>query len=77
MANRLFSLLLFLALVVTGCASESVEQPAADAAEEPQSEYLEDLIITDLAEGDGNMISAGQTAVSHYTLWLRDVTQEG
>ena len=34
MANRLFSLLLFLALVVTGCASESVEQPAADAAEE-------------------------------------------
>ncbi|MDE2996650.1 MAG: FKBP-type peptidyl-prolyl cis-trans isomerase [Bacteroidota bacterium] len=77
MANRLFSLLLFLALVVTGCASESVEQPAADAAEEPQSEYLEDLIITDLAEGDGNMISAGQTAVAHYTLWLRDVTQEG
>jgi FKBP-type peptidyl-prolyl cis-trans isomerase len=34
------------------------------------------MVITDLVEGDGNMIAAGQTAVAHYTLWFRDVSAE-
>jgi len=74
--SRFLSVSLFaIAFLVAGCASENADV-AADAEEAEVPEYLEDLIITDLVEGDGNMISAGQTAVAHYTLWFRDVSAE-
>lgn len=73
--SRILSLSLFaLVFLIAGCASENADVAAEVDAEAP--EYLEDLIITDLVEGDGNMIAAGQTAVAHYTLWFRDVTAE-
>ena len=73
--SRILSLSLFaLVFLIAGCASENADVAAETDAEAP--EYLEDLIITDLVEGDGNMIVAGQTAVAHYTLWFRDVTAE-
>lgn len=77
MMSRFLSVSLFaLALLVAGCASENAEV-AADAEEAEVPEYLEDLVISDLVEGEGQVIQAGQRAEVHYTVWFRDTSAEG
>jgi FKBP-type peptidyl-prolyl cis-trans isomerase FkpA len=43
---------------------------------EPPSQPPAELVITDLAEGEGQAIAAGSTAVMHYTGWLFDPAAE-
>jgi FKBP-type peptidyl-prolyl cis-trans isomerase len=84
MSRLFFASLFAVALLFAGCASESTETanvPAAEsedapAADNSTTDYLDDLVITDLVEGDGPMVQAGQRAVVHYTLWFRDASAE-
>lgn len=70
-------------LLFAGCASENTETADAPESEDASTagnalpEYLDDLVITDLVEGDGRMVEAGQRAEVHYTLWFRDPSVEG
>jgi|GEM_PF-740862 len=59
-------------LLLTGCTSEDSGSVDNDSAA-----YLEDLVITDLVEGEGQVIQAGQRAEVHYTVWFRDSSAEG
>lgn len=63
-------------LLLAGCASEEADVATDTEATNAAPEYLEDLVITDLVDGDGQMIQAGQRAEVHYTLWMRDTTAE-
>ncbi len=72
MTSRLFFVGLFAAFfLLTGCASDGAESTDAST-----DDYLADLVITDLVEGDGQMVGAGQRAEVHYTLWYRDTSAE-
>jgi FKBP-type peptidyl-prolyl cis-trans isomerase len=42
----------------------------------PAAEPVEELMIETLAEGEGDAIAAGDTAVVHYTGWLYDPQAE-
>jgi FKBP-type peptidyl-prolyl cis-trans isomerase FkpA len=46
------------------------------AGAEPPSQPPAELVVTDLAEGQGDAIAAGSTAVVHYTGWLFDAAAE-
>lgn len=71
--HRLFTAsFLALILLLAGCASEGTETASDAETETATPEYLDDLLINDLIEGDGQMVQAGQRAVVHYTLWFRD-----
>ena len=79
MKNILSSGLLVLFLILSGCASEATDTSTDQAGPEaaaPADEPLADLVITDLVEGDGQLVQAGQTALVHYTLWFRDPSME-
>lgn len=60
----------FLAPALTGCAPGG-EGPAEMPAEPPA-----ELVIVELAAGEGPAIAAGSTAVVHYTGWLFDPAAE-
>jgi FKBP-type peptidyl-prolyl cis-trans isomerase len=56
----------FSAPTIVGCT------PPADPPSEPPAE----LVITQLAAGEGDAIAAGSTAIVHYTGWLFDPAAE-
>lgn len=83
MSRLFFASFFAVTLLFAGCASESTESADATASESAPAtdtaapEYLDDLVITDLLDGDGRMVQAGQRAQVHYTLWFRDASAEG
>jgi FKBP-type peptidyl-prolyl cis-trans isomerase len=56
----------FLAPALAGCS------PGGDGPAEPPAEPPAELVIIELAAGEGPEIAAGSTAVVHYTGWLFD-----
>jgi FKBP-type peptidyl-prolyl cis-trans isomerase len=56
----------FLAPALTGCG------PGGSGPAEPPAEPPAELVIIEVAEGEGPAIAAGSTAVVHYTGWLFD-----
>ena len=60
----------FLAPALTGCA------PAGEGPTEPPAEPPAELVIIEVAPGEGAAIAAGSTAVVHYTGWLFDPAAE-
>jgi FKBP-type peptidyl-prolyl cis-trans isomerase len=50
--------------------------PLMTAQVSPAAEPVEELMIETLAEGEGDAIAAGDTAVVHYTGWLYDPQAE-
>jgi FKBP-type peptidyl-prolyl cis-trans isomerase len=56
----------FLAPALTGCA------PGGEGPSEPPAEPPAELVVIELAAGEGPEIAAGSTAVVHYTGWLFD-----
>jgi FKBP-type peptidyl-prolyl cis-trans isomerase FkpA len=60
----------FFVPTLVGCSPPGNGQPAAP------SEAPSELHITELAAGEGEAISAGRTAVVHYTGWLFDPAAE-
>lgn len=69
---RRFALLTasFFVPTLAGCSPPGDGQPAASP------EAPTELVIIELAAGEGEAISAGQTAVVHYTGWLFDPEAE-
>lgn len=80
-----FAPALTLMAFVAACSGGDAQQnaaPAADTAAAPaQAEAATaaapvapptELVVTDLAPGEGEAVAAGQTAVMHYTGWLWD-----
>jgi FKBP-type peptidyl-prolyl cis-trans isomerase FkpA len=61
---RRFAMLVASFFLPTVVGGESPSQPPAE------------LVITELAEGEGEAIAAGSTAVMHYTGWLFDPAAE-
>jgi FKBP-type peptidyl-prolyl cis-trans isomerase len=60
----------FLAPALSGCA------PGGEGPAEPPAEPPAELVILEVAPGDGPAIAAGSTAVVHYTGWLFDPAAE-
>ena len=67
MTSRLSAFVVVLFLLVAGCGDGAIEQLDTGA------DTLPDLLITDISLGEGPAVAAGQIAVVHYTIWLRDV----
>ncbi len=60
----------FLAPALGGCA------PGGEGPTEPPAEPPAELVIIEVAPGEGPAIAAGSTAVVHYTGWLFDPAAE-
>ena len=69
--KALFSFMFAGMLLLAGCASDDASNVEAETT------TVDDLIITDLVEGEGTPIEAGRIAVVHYTLWLYDTGADG
>ncbi len=81
-----FAPALTLIALAAACSAEDAQQNAAPAADpaaapttaEPAAPAATpvppptELVVTDMAPGDGEGVAAGQTAVMHYTGWLYD-----
>ncbi len=72
MSKLVVSLVLIAGVYVTAYAEEAVESAATAIA---LPETVDSLKIDTIAEGDGEAIGAGSTAVVHYTGWLYDPKQ--
>ncbi len=84
--TKRFAPALTLIALAAACSAEDSSQNAAPAAETAAAPAPAEaaataatpvpppaeLVVTDLAPGEGEAVSAGQTAVMHYTGWLYD-----
>ena len=50
----------------------TIDEAAQAALPDALPEEVDELVITDMKPGDGEVVAAGQTAVVHYTGWLDD-----
>jgi FKBP-type peptidyl-prolyl cis-trans isomerase FkpA len=76
-----FAPALILVLLTAACSADDSKTEAPAASTPPATETAAapapaaaptELVITDITEGQGNAVQAGQIAVVHYTGWLFD-----